>query len=212
MVFLALPEEQVASLVTAHRQVPMRAVARIFGHRAEPYIPVALEPAALTAVFQHAAVAEDPTVHLYLRDASLPGDFVWRLHPNPRRPPEIDFVRSSCAQIWVCVKFGDRLIAGASGVSGKGWYEDAGVDAAVPRKMKSFLDHNLRTLCPDRAAPPWTISSLERGEKTLRSVTNTLAHVSAGAMRFREEGGHWVDPHRGKLDWEYQPIDPTKYK
>lgn len=212
MDFLALPEEQAELLVATHRERPMQAAVLIFGTEPATLSTVVLEYQVLLGILQHPAIERDPTVHLYLRDASLEGDFVWRPHPNPRRKLDIDFTRSLCVEVWASVRVRDRLVAGGIGDAGKGSYEDVGLNPAIARRLKTFLERKFRKLCPYRAAPPWTASSLERGDRTLRSVTNMLACVSPGAMRFREEGGHWIDPHRGKLDWEYQPIDPTKYK
>jgi len=208
--FLALPEEQAELLTAADQERPMQAIVQLFGIEPEAYLPVALEPSAVMDVLQHPAIERDPTVHIYLRDASLGGSFVWRPHPNPRVQRGLDFTRSLCVEVSASVRVRDRLVAGGIGDAGKGSYEDVGLDPAIARRLKMFLERKLRKLCPHRAASPWTVSALERGEKTLRSVSNMLAHVSAGAVRFREEGGHWIDPHRGRLDWEYQPIDPTK--
>lgn len=213
MDFLALPEEQAELLAAAHQERPMQAVAFTFRTEPATYLPMSLESGALMELFRQAATGRDPTVQLFLREAGLEASFVWRPSARAGREFDLDFVASLCVQVDLGMRLGDTLLAGSGpGLAGRGWYEDAGLDPAVPRRLKAFLDQKFRKLCPYRAAPPWTLAALEKGERTLKSVANMLAYVSAGAMRLREQGARWIDPHRGKLDWEYQPIDSTRYK
>ena len=207
MEFLALAEEQAQCLAAAHKQRPMRALARLFGMKPETYLPVDLEPIALGRILTHPALRDSPTVHLYLREVALPGDFAWQQSPRAEGGLTLDFVRSLCAQVWPCVQLGDDLIAGSTGVAGKGYYEDAGVDQAVPQRLKALLDRAIARMCPCRAAPPGAVEALRSGERTFRSISGVLVHVSPGAVRLRRAGGHWVHPSSRRAGWEFEPVE-----
>jgi len=196
MDFFALPEEQAEMLVAAHRSRPMQALGYAFG---ESHSRIELEYDPLMA-----ALTQPGLTHLglriYLRDASVPGDFVWVPPRNPRMKNDISFVESLCVQYYAAAMWQGNVMVGSTGLAGKGWYLDKSLDPAIPRRSMNFLNGRVRRMCPHRAAPQACLEQVRRGE-----ALHVVARASNGALEFHRAGGEWLD--RQPLQREYVPID-----
>ncbi len=197
-----MPDEQAALLAAANRERPMHAVAELLGEPEEPYLPLQLEEEKILRILDVLGRSVW-AIRLYLRDASLEGDFVFDPHPDPAEQRRLNTTGSLCVEWWMgCIRE-NELHSGFSGIPGRGWYEDAGLDPSVPRRLHQFLARKVRRLCPHRAAAAVTMDAVARGDI---SRPSGKAYVSEGAMSFRTGGGRWIGEPAGL---EYVPVGDT---
>jgi hypothetical protein len=194
--FLALPIEQGEFLVALAQEVPLRGIAQFDLDR---YAEVDLAPEALLWALEEAG-PDRVGVRLHLREAGLPGDFMWRPHPNPAVERKLDMAGSLSVQLWISSYAGEWLLSGDTGLPGKGWYDDRGLDGRVPRRLKAWLEGRLRRLCPHVAVPKLDLDAVALGRRP-----SLVARASEGAVAFLRAGGRW---RRRLQDIEYVPIPP----
>ncbi len=205
MQFFALSEEQIELLVNAHTERPMLALSDIKAWDEDPK-PINLERNTLLKLLRSPKVKKHG-VDLALRDASIPGGYVWEPHPRPERGPTEDAIRSLCMGLALCVEWQGRLSLGETGMPSLWAYDDIGLDPSPVQRLKRFLEVRLKRLCPYRAIDVWSAAAVERGDLKPSGVKNRLVHVSESARLLLEKGGRWNDL---SLDLDYVPFEEGK--
>ncbi len=171
MEYFSLPQEQTVLLARVHQVLPFVVLQE---YSASPE-PVAPDESTLAALFGLHGL-----VRLYLRQDSLAGGFVSRPSPRGLR---VDGVRSLAVELVPCLLQPDgALTSGMVGVRGRGWYQDAGVDAQAPRKLLSTIVRELRKLCTGRAVDERFLcpDPKRRVKASMPASPNSLAFAHSG--------------------------------
>jgi hypothetical protein len=199
MVFLAMPEDQAELLCQLQQEHPVRAILEPMGATppGEEYVEISIGNAEeLTGLLRSQHVMPDgASSRLHLREADLPGDFVW----DPDLGLQLH--KSLAVAFWPSALGGNRLFTGNVGIASRQWYDHAGADQSVPKRLKARVERMLRRLCKLRAAPVYMVAELAKGTRP-RGLTALTVHVSEGAADLKRRGGRWLHCLQPNIEYE----------
>ncbi len=202
MEFLALPEEQAESVCQLHAELSVRIILqRMFTQPPEDeYIEIRVGKQELNGFLRSQTISPSggSRYRLYLREAALPGDFVY--------DPDIGLQlnKSLAVELWPSAIDGKRMFIGSTGIAGREWYEYEELDHKIPRRLKTKLERILKKMCKLRAAPNYMVAELVKGKRP-RGLTALTVYVSEGAHRFKQEGGRWYNSLQPNIEYKLLP-------